>query len=98
LNFNKYTRSTIGLHYTIYDSNTQITKKLPSDTILLLTNLVNVKNLKYTYVNIMQQTNGSSRGIFISNKCNSHNSWNEIGAISICFITNPITFVKQHKQ
>jgi hypothetical protein len=44
--------STLNLHYTIYDSN-KLTKKLPNDTIQLLTNIINVKNLLYSYANVM---------------------------------------------
>ncbi len=60
----------ITIHVPLLVYITQIKTKLPRDTILLLTNLINVKNIEYTYVNIMQQTNGSSCGIlYINTNC-----------------------------
>jgi hypothetical protein len=35
-------------------------KKLPNDTIQLLTNIINVKYLLYSYANVMQQPDSSS--------------------------------------
>jgi hypothetical protein len=43
--------------YTIYDSNRPTTENLPNDTIQLLTNIINVKHLLYSYANVMQQLN-----------------------------------------
>jgi hypothetical protein len=40
------------------------TKKLPNNTIQLLTNIINVKHLLYSYANVMQQPNNSSCGLF----------------------------------
>jgi hypothetical protein len=37
--------STLNLHCIMYDSNRLTTKKLPNDTIHLLTNIINVKHL-----------------------------------------------------
>jgi hypothetical protein len=45
--------STLNFHYIIYDSNKSTTKKLPYDTIQLLTNIINVKHLLYSYANVM---------------------------------------------
>jgi hypothetical protein len=39
-------------------------KKLPNDTIQLLTNIINVKHFLYSYANVMQQLDGSSCGLF----------------------------------
>jgi hypothetical protein len=39
-------------------------KKLVNDTIQLLTKIINVEHLVYTYANVMQQPNGSSYGLF----------------------------------
>jgi len=55
--------STLNIHCTIYDSNILTTKKLPNDTIQLLTNIINVKHLLYSYANVMQQPNNSSCGL-----------------------------------
>jgi hypothetical protein len=44
----------LGLHYTIYDLNTSIMKRLVDDTIQLLHNIINFKHLLYTYANVMQ--------------------------------------------
>jgi hypothetical protein len=64
--------STLNLHCTIYDSNRLTTKKLPNDTIQLLTNSINVKHLLYSYANVMQQPNNSSCGLltvtYVTNK------------------------------
>jgi hypothetical protein len=51
--------STLDLHYVIYDSNRPTTRKLPNDTIQLLTNIINVKHLLYSYANVMQQLDNS---------------------------------------
>ncbi len=55
---------TLDLHCIIYDSNKSTTRKLPNDTIQLLTNIINVKHLLYSYVNVMQQLDNSSCKIF----------------------------------
>jgi len=52
--------STLNLHCTIYDLNIPTMKKLPNDTIQLLTNIINVKYLLYSYANVMQQPDSSS--------------------------------------
>jgi hypothetical protein len=52
------------LHCRIYFSNTSRTKKIPNDTIQLLTKIINVEHLLYTYANVMQQLYGSSCGLF----------------------------------
>jgi hypothetical protein len=39
-------------------------KKLPNDIIQLLINIINVKHFLYSYVNVMQQLDGSSCGLF----------------------------------
>ncbi len=54
----------LNLHYTIYDSNRLIMKKLPNNTIQLLTNIINVKHLLYSYANVMQQPDNSSCELF----------------------------------
>jgi hypothetical protein len=56
--------TTPNLHCTIYDSNTSRTKKLPNDTVQLLTKIISVEHLLYTYVNVIQQLDGSSCGLF----------------------------------
>jgi hypothetical protein len=56
--------STLYLHYTIYDSIRSTIKILPNDTIQLLTNIINVKNLLYSYANVMQQPDNSSCKVF----------------------------------
>jgi len=56
--------STPSLHCTICNSNTLMIRRLPNDTIQLVTTIINVENLLYTYANVMQQTNDSSCGIF----------------------------------
>jgi hypothetical protein len=56
--------STPNLHYIIHDSHMPMTKKLPNDTIQLLCKNINVNNLLYTYVNVMQQIDNSSCGVF----------------------------------
>jgi len=61
----KMQASTINLHYTIYDSNRPIIKKLSNDTIQLLTKITNVRHLLYSYANVMRQQENSSRGLFI---------------------------------
>ncbi len=43
------------ISYTIYDSNRPTMENLPNDTIQLLTNIINVKHLLYSYANVMQQ-------------------------------------------
>jgi hypothetical protein len=60
----KIQASTLNLHCTIYDSNRPTMKKLPNDTIQLLTNIINVKHLLYSYANVMQQPNNSSCALF----------------------------------
>jgi hypothetical protein len=52
-----------SLHYTTYNSNTLMIRRLPNDTIQLLTSIINVENLLSTYANVMQQTNDSCCGI-----------------------------------
>jgi hypothetical protein len=61
----KIRASTLNIHYTIYDSNKLTMKKLPNDTIQLLTNIINVKHLLYSYVNVMQQRDSASCELFI---------------------------------
>jgi hypothetical protein len=39
-------------------------KNLPNDTIQLLTNIINVKHLLYSYANVMQQLDNSSCELF----------------------------------
>jgi hypothetical protein len=39
-------------------------KKLPNNTIQLLTTIINVKHLLYSYANVMQQPNNSSCKLF----------------------------------
>ncbi len=39
-------------------------KNLLNDTIQLLTNIINVKHLLYSYANVMQQPDSSSYGLF----------------------------------
>ncbi len=56
--------STLNLHCIIYNSHMPKMKKLLSDTIKLLCKLINVKNLLYIYVNLMQQIDISSCGVF----------------------------------
>ncbi len=46
--------TTPDLHCIIYDSNTPRTKILLDDTIQLLTKIINVEHLLYTYANVMQ--------------------------------------------
>jgi len=56
--------STLNLHCIMYDSNKLMTKKLPNNTIHLLTNIINVKHVLYSYVNVMQQLDSSFCGLF----------------------------------
>jgi hypothetical protein len=44
----------LHLHCTIYDLKPPMIKKLPNDTLQLLTNILNIKHLLYEYVDIMQ--------------------------------------------
>jgi hypothetical protein len=60
----KIQASTLNLHYTVYDSNRPTMKKIPNDIIQLLTNIINVRHLLYSYANVMQQLDNSSCGLF----------------------------------
>jgi hypothetical protein len=57
--------STPNLYYIIYNSHIPMMKKLPNDKIQLLCKFINVSNLLYTYLNVMQQIYNSSCGVFI---------------------------------
>jgi hypothetical protein len=52
--------STPDFHCTIYDSHMPIIIKLFSNIVQLLCKLINVNNLLYTYINVMQQIDNSS--------------------------------------
>jgi hypothetical protein len=58
--------SILNLHCIIYDSSKPTTKKLQTSTIQLLTNIINVKHLLYSYANVMQQLDNSSCKFFIT--------------------------------
>ncbi len=65
--------STPNLHCTIYDSHMPMIKKLLSNIVQLLCKIIDVNNLLYTYVNVMQHINNSM--CFHNTICNKHCVW-----------------------
>jgi hypothetical protein len=83
---------------TIYDSNKPLTRTLPNDIIQLFKKLTNVEHLLYKYANVIQQMDNSTCGIFTISYATNIAFGIDLEKPKYIFITNVITFMKQHEQ